>query len=40
VILPHGNDSNADHRRAFRWFLSWRETRHSPPLALLVRDPS
>ena len=39
VILPHGNDSNADHRRTFRWFMSWRNTRTSPPLALLVRDP-
>jgi LmbE family N-acetylglucosaminyl deacetylase len=39
VILPHGNDSNADHRRTFRWFRSWRETRSHPPLALLVRDP-
>jgi LmbE family N-acetylglucosaminyl deacetylase len=39
VILPHGNDSNADHRRTFRWFNSWRKTRNHPPLALLVRDP-
>jgi LmbE family N-acetylglucosaminyl deacetylase len=39
VILPHGNDSNADHRRTFRWFFAWRETREFPPLALLVRDP-
>lgn len=39
VILPHGNDSNADHRRTFRWFQAWRETRPHPPLALLVRDP-
>ena len=39
VILPHGNDSNADHRRTFRWFLAWCGTRQSPPLALLVRDP-
>ncbi len=39
VILPHGNDSNADHRRTYRWFNSWRETRSHPPLALLVRDP-
>lgn len=39
VILPHGNDSNADHRRTFRGFLAWRETREFPPLALLVRDP-
>lgn len=39
VILPHGNDSNADHRRTFRWFKSWCDTRPAPPLALLVRDP-
>jgi LmbE family N-acetylglucosaminyl deacetylase len=39
VILPHGNDSNADHRRTFRWFLSWRDRQAEPPLALLVRDP-
>lgn len=39
VILPHGNDSNADHRRVFRWFAAWRETRAKPPLALLTRDP-
>ena len=39
VILPHGNDSNADHRRTFRWFAAWRETQTLPPIALLVRDP-
>lgn len=39
VVLPHGNDSNADHRRTFRWFSAWRETQSAPPLALLVRDP-
>ena len=39
VILPHGNDSNADHRRTFRWFQSWCVNRANPPLALLVRDP-
>lgn len=39
VILPHGNDSNADHRRTFRWFRSWRDTQAIPPLALLARDP-
>ncbi|MBN8459483.1 MAG: PIG-L family deacetylase [Verrucomicrobia bacterium] len=39
VILPHGNDSNADHRRTFRWFRAWCDSRPSPPLALLVRDP-
>ena len=39
VILPHGNDSNADHRRTYRWFAAWRETQTRPPLALLVRDP-
>lgn len=39
VILPHGNDSNADHRRTSRWFKGWCEARPHPPLALLVRDP-
>jgi LmbE family N-acetylglucosaminyl deacetylase len=39
VILPHGNDSNADHRRTFRWFKTWCDSQTKPPLALLVRDP-
>jgi LmbE family N-acetylglucosaminyl deacetylase len=39
VILPHGNDSNADHRRTFRWFKGWRDAQAVPPLTLLVRDP-
>ena len=39
VILPHGNDSNADHRRTFRWFHAWRDAQANPPLSLLVRDP-
>ena len=39
VILPHGNDSNADHRRTYRWFRRWWDSRPHPPLALLVRDP-
>lgn len=39
VILPHGNDSNPDHRRTFRWFEAHARTLAKPPLALLVRDP-
>ena len=39
VVLPHGRDSNADHRRTFRFFERWRAGAESPPLALLVRDP-
>jgi LmbE family N-acetylglucosaminyl deacetylase len=39
VVLPHGNDSNADHRRTFRWFQSWSNQQATPPLALFVRDP-
>jgi hypothetical protein len=39
VRLPHGNDSNADHRRTFHWFQTSSETRRHPPIALLVRDP-
>jgi len=39
VVLPHGSDTNADHRRTFRMFDCWARDRESPPLALLVRDP-
>lgn len=39
VILPHGNDSNADHRRTFRMFDRWAANRSQPVLALLIRDP-
>ena len=39
VILPHGNDSNADHRRTFRMFENWAKKRECAILALLVRDP-
>lgn len=39
VVLPHGRDSNADHRRTFRIFEGWAREQESPPLALLVRDP-
>lgn len=39
VILPHGNDSNADHRRTFRWFAAWHQAQSPAPLALFVRDP-
>lgn len=39
VILPHGSDSNADHRRTFRMFDGWAKKRESDTLALLVRDP-
>jgi LmbE family N-acetylglucosaminyl deacetylase len=39
VILPHGNDSNADHRRTFHWFKQWWDAQEHQPLALLVRDP-
>ena len=39
VILPHGTDSNADHRRTFRMFEGWASKRGSGTLALLVRDP-
>lgn len=33
------NDSNADHRRTFRWFQTWRDGKTNPPLALLARNP-
>lgn len=39
VILPHGHDSNADHRRTFRWFFEWKSRHHTAPVALLVKDP-
>lgn len=39
VVLPHGNDSNADHRRTFRMFDRWAREQKEAPLALLVRDP-
>ena len=39
VILPHGNDSNADHRRTYRMFDRWARTCGRPILALLIRDP-
>lgn len=38
VIPPQGSESNADHRRTFRWFEAWRDAQANPPLALLVRD--
>lgn len=39
VVLPHGSDSNADHRRTFRMFDRWAREQSHPLLALLVRDP-
>ena len=39
VVLPHGSDTNADHRRTFRMFDRWAQEQKNPPEALLVRDP-
>ena len=39
VVLPHGRDSNADHRRTFRYYERWRGAQDPGPPALLVRDP-
>jgi len=39
VVLPHGCDSNADHRRTFQFFDDWARERGGRTLALLVRDP-
>lgn len=39
VVLPHGKDSNADHRRTYLFFDRWHSEQTDPPLALLVRDP-
>ncbi len=38
VVLPHGSDTNADHRRTFWIFDSWAREQERAPLALLVRD--
>ncbi|MBK1826904.1 PIG-L deacetylase family protein [Haloferula rosea] len=39
VVLPHGCDSNADHRRTFQFFDAWARERGGSTLALLVKDP-
>ncbi len=39
VVLPHGTDSNADHRRTFRMFDRWARRQDARTLAMLVRDP-
>lgn len=36
VFMPHGNDTNADHRRAYALF---QEIKRAPLLACLNRDP-
>ena len=38
VVLPHGSDTNADHRRTFWIFDSWAREQERAPLGLLVRD--
>lgn len=38
-ILPHGNDSNADHQRTFRFFHRWASASERAITALLIRDP-
>lgn len=39
VVLPHGNDSNADHRRTARYFHQWAVGCGQRVVALFVRDP-
>jgi len=39
VLLPHGNDTNPDHRLAFRWWRRLAEGTSRPMAALLIRDP-
>ena len=39
MILPHGNDTNADHRRTFRFFDRWAASCGRPLTGLLIRDP-
>ncbi|MBI5685236.1 MAG: PIG-L family deacetylase [Verrucomicrobia bacterium] len=39
VFLPHGEDSNAGHRRAHAMFLRAAAALDEPPAAFLIRDP-
>jgi LmbE family N-acetylglucosaminyl deacetylase len=39
VLLPHGNDTNPDHRLAYRWWRRLAEGTSRPMAALLIRDP-
>ena len=39
VVLPHGNDTNADHQRTYRIFDRWARGRARSVSGLLIRDP-
>ena len=39
VFLPHGEDSNAGHRRVYAMFARVAATLQEPPAAFLIRDP-
>jgi len=39
ILLTHGNDTNPDHRLAFRWWLALSREMPRPAVAFLVRDP-
>lgn len=39
VILPHGNDTNADHQRTARFLHRWAPRAARPVVALFIRDP-
>lgn len=39
VLLPHGRDTNPDHRLTYRWWTKLARKMSKPSAALLVRDP-
>lgn len=39
VLLPHGEDSNPDHRLVFSWFSKWMRAWPLPVIALCNEDP-
>jgi len=39
VLLPHGNDTNPDHRLTYLWWTKFAREMSKPVAALLVRDP-
>jgi LmbE family N-acetylglucosaminyl deacetylase len=39
VVLPHGRDTNPDHRLVYDWWIRLRGAFPEPPSALLFRDP-
>jgi LmbE family N-acetylglucosaminyl deacetylase len=39
ILFPHGNDTNPDHRLAYRWWRRLAADAFAPVAALLIRDP-